>query len=145
MPKARGDFYRSGYEGSNTVRFNADRTCYATFGCRTMLTLRMGQSYAVSVVNVGPAIYISPSGPNPIMVQMTVREALNSALDEEMSANPKVFLMGEEVGEYLTFNPSSSCDENNNRLNQRNDFIHLEGQLLRAQTVSQHTAWFQSN
>ncbi|CAL9108216.1 unnamed protein product [Musa textilis] len=31
---------------------------------------------------------------------MTVREALNSALDEEMSANHRVFLMGEEVGEY---------------------------------------------
>ncbi|MCI26310.1 pyruvate dehydrogenase E1 component subunit beta-1 mitochondrial-like, partial [Trifolium medium] len=28
--------------------------------------------------------------------QMTVRDALNSALDEEMSADPKVFLMGEE-------------------------------------------------
>ncbi|KAM3189978.1 hypothetical protein ACQJBY_068307 [Aegilops geniculata] len=32
--------------------------------------------------------------------EMTVREALNSALDEEMSADPSVFLMGEEVGEY---------------------------------------------
>ncbi|VAI74460.1 unnamed protein product [Triticum turgidum subsp. durum] len=32
--------------------------------------------------------------------KMTVREALNSALDEEMSADPSVFLMGEEVGEY---------------------------------------------
>ncbi|KAH9611773.1 hypothetical protein KSS87_010755 [Heliosperma pusillum] len=32
--------------------------------------------------------------------QMTVRDALNSALDEEMAADPKVFLMGEEVGEY---------------------------------------------
>ncbi|KAE8813347.1 pyruvate dehydrogenase E1 component subunit beta-1, mitochondrial [Hordeum vulgare] len=29
--------------------------------------------------------------------EMTVREALNSALDEEMSADPSVFLMGEEV------------------------------------------------
>ncbi|KAI8529256.1 hypothetical protein RHMOL_Rhmol12G0211200 [Rhododendron molle] len=29
--------------------------------------------------------------------EMTVRDALNSALDEEMSADPKVFLMGEEV------------------------------------------------
>lgn len=28
---------------------------------------------------------------------MTVREALNSALDEEMFADPKVLLMGEEV------------------------------------------------
>ncbi|CAA2960784.1 pyruvate dehydrogenase E1 component subunit beta-1, mitochondrial-like [Olea europaea subsp. europaea] len=32
--------------------------------------------------------------------EMTVLEALNSALHEEMSADPKVFLMGEEVGEY---------------------------------------------
>ncbi|THF96434.1 hypothetical protein TEA_010097 [Camellia sinensis var. sinensis] len=32
--------------------------------------------------------------------EMTVRDALNSALDEEMSADPRVFLMGEEVGEY---------------------------------------------
>lgn len=32
--------------------------------------------------------------------QMTVRDALNSALDEEMAADPRVFLMGEEVGEY---------------------------------------------
>ncbi|URE25568.1 pyruvate dehydrogenase E1 component subunit beta [Musa troglodytarum] len=30
--------------------------------------------------------------------EMTVREALNSALDEEMSANHRVFLMGEEAG-----------------------------------------------
>lgn len=28
---------------------------------------------------------------------MTVRDALNSALVEEMSADPKVFIMGEEV------------------------------------------------
>ncbi|KAG6413198.1 hypothetical protein SASPL_125905 [Salvia splendens] len=32
--------------------------------------------------------------------KMTVRDAINSALDEEMSADPKVFMMGEEVGEY---------------------------------------------
>ncbi|KAK4569175.1 hypothetical protein RGQ29_004536 [Quercus rubra] len=31
--------------------------------------------------------------------QMTVQEALNSALHEEMSADPNVFLMGEEVGQ----------------------------------------------
>ncbi|CAJ2675827.1 unnamed protein product [Trifolium pratense] len=36
---------------------------------RTMLTLRMGRSPAESVVNAGPAVYISPSGPNPIMAQ----------------------------------------------------------------------------
>lgn len=32
---------------------------------------------------------------------MTVRDALNSALDEEMSADSKVFLMGEEVATCL--------------------------------------------
>ncbi|KAJ0083476.1 hypothetical protein Patl1_29577 [Pistacia atlantica] len=35
---------------------------------------------------------------------MTVRDAPNSALDEEMSKDPKVFIMGEEVGEYLSKN-----------------------------------------
>lgn len=30
-------------------------------------------------------------------LQMTVRDALNSALDEEMSSDSKVFIMGEEV------------------------------------------------
>lgn len=39
---------------------------------RATLTLRMGQSHAESVVNAGPAVYISPSGPNPIMVQPQV-------------------------------------------------------------------------
>ncbi|KAH1065009.1 hypothetical protein J1N35_029996 [Gossypium stocksii] len=36
---------------------------------RTILTLRMGNSPAESSVNAGPAVYISPSGPNPVMVQ----------------------------------------------------------------------------
>ncbi|KAJ0717793.1 putative pyruvate dehydrogenase (acetyl-transferring) [Helianthus annuus] len=36
----------------------------------------------------------------PIVTHMTVRDALNSALDEEMAADPNVFVMGEEVGEY---------------------------------------------
>jgi pyruvate dehydrogenase E1 component beta subunit len=31
---------------------------------------------------------------------MTVREALNEAMAEEMKANPKVFLLGEEVAQY---------------------------------------------
>ncbi len=31
---------------------------------------------------------------------MTVREALREAMAEEMRADPTVFLMGEEVGEY---------------------------------------------
>ena len=31
---------------------------------------------------------------------MTVRDALNSALEEEMIADEKVYLLGEEVGQY---------------------------------------------
>eukprot|EP00667_Euglena_gracilis_P014413 EG_transcript_14931 len=33
-------------------------------------------------------------------VNITVREALNKAMDMEMERDPKVFIMGEEVGEY---------------------------------------------
>ncbi|KAJ9559379.1 hypothetical protein OSB04_013993 [Centaurea solstitialis] len=36
---------------------------------RTTMTLRMGQSPTDAVVNAGPAVFISTSGPNPIMVQ----------------------------------------------------------------------------
>ncbi|GAB2300430.1 hypothetical protein Dimus_034473 [Dionaea muscipula] len=36
---------------------------------RTILTLRMGLSPVESAINAGPAVYISSSGPNPIMVQ----------------------------------------------------------------------------
>ncbi|XP_050364892.1 ubiquitin-like domain-containing protein CIP73 [Argentina anserina] len=36
---------------------------------RTMLTLQMGQTPSDAVVNAGPAVFISPTGPNPIMVQ----------------------------------------------------------------------------
>ncbi|KAF5178740.1 Ubiquitin-like domain-containing protein cip73 [Thalictrum thalictroides] len=36
---------------------------------RTTMTLRMGQTPSEAVVNAGPAVFISTSGPNPIMVQ----------------------------------------------------------------------------
>ncbi|KAF9614545.1 hypothetical protein IFM89_019208 [Coptis chinensis] len=36
---------------------------------RTTMTLRMGQTPSDAVVNAGPAVFISTSGPNPIMVQ----------------------------------------------------------------------------
>lgn len=31
---------------------------------------------------------------------MTVRDAINSVIDEEIQKDPNVFLMGEEVGQY---------------------------------------------
>jgi hypothetical protein len=48
-----------------------------------------------------PSMYVA----TPLLVahsfaQVTVREALNSALDEEIARDEKVFLMGEEVAKY---------------------------------------------
>jgi hypothetical protein len=40
--------------------------------------------------------YATPSG----VKEMTVREALNEAMAEEMEQNPKVFILGEEVAQY---------------------------------------------
>lgn len=34
------------------------------------------------------------------MLQMTVREALNSAMEEEMTRDDTVFIIGEEVAQY---------------------------------------------
>jgi pyruvate dehydrogenase E1 component beta subunit len=55
---------------------------------------------------VAPAAAKTPQAASPdwpagtAMKTMTVREALREALAEEMRANDRVFLMGEEVGEY---------------------------------------------
>lgn len=40
---------------------------------------------------------------------MTVRDALNSALDEEMSADSKVFVIGEEVWTCTLFTSCQAC------------------------------------
>lgn len=40
--------------------------------------------------------YATPSGTK----DYTVRDALNEALAEELEANPKVFVLGEEVAQY---------------------------------------------
>ncbi|KAJ8768123.1 hypothetical protein K2173_021063 [Erythroxylum novogranatense] len=36
---------------------------------RTTMTLRLGQAPSEGLVNAGPAVFINPSGPNPLMVQ----------------------------------------------------------------------------
>lgn len=50
------------------------------------------------VVSSLPSVrqYAAPSG----VKEMTVREALNEAMAEEMEANEKVFILGEEVAQY---------------------------------------------
>ncbi|MQL85032.1 hypothetical protein Taro_017543 [Colocasia esculenta] len=53
---------------------------------RTILMLRMGQTPAESSVNAGPAVYISASGPSPMMVQ----PALHTSPLFGFSANPPI-------------------------------------------------------
>ncbi|XWS14398.1 hypothetical protein CRYUN_Cryun35bG0005900 [Craigia yunnanensis] len=55
---------------------------------RTILTLRMGHSPEESSVNAGPAIYISPSGPNPIMVQPFPLQTSSLFSGSHSPANP---------------------------------------------------------
>ena len=61
-------------------------------------TLQPAAPASAPVVVVSKASADWPEG-TP-MKSMTVREALREAMAEEMRANPNVFLMGEEVGEY---------------------------------------------
>ncbi|KAG8654518.1 hypothetical protein MANES_05G140700v8 [Manihot esculenta] len=58
---------------------------------RTILTLRMGQSPADSSVNPGPAVYISPSGPNPLMVQPFPLQANSIFGGSALQPNPTNF------------------------------------------------------
>ncbi len=59
---------------------------------------------AAAPVAAAPVAVVSKASPDwpegTPMKSMTVREALREAMAEEMRANPTVFLMGEEVGEY---------------------------------------------
>jgi len=66
---------------------------------RATLTLRMGQSHAESVVNAGPAVYISPSGPNPIMVQPQVFQRAGAFVPFPIGAvQPTTGVTGGSVG-----------------------------------------------
>ena len=59
---------------------------------------------AARVIVAAPVAVKSAASPDwpegTVMKSMTVREALREAMAEEMRANPRVMLMGEEVGEY---------------------------------------------
>lgn len=56
--------------------------------------LRNGSSISARLVRA-----LSTSRPASAK-QLTVRDALNSALDEEMERDEKVFILGEEVAQY---------------------------------------------
>jgi hypothetical protein len=43
------------------------------------------------------------------VLQLTVRDALNSALDEEMTRDPLVYIMGEEVSPFVALYAHATC------------------------------------
>ncbi|CAM6021903.1 unnamed protein product [Sphagnum balticum] len=86
---------------------------------RTTLSLRMGQSPGEAVVNAGPAIFISPAGPNPIMVQ---------PLPLQTSA---AFPIGQSQPRPLTLAPSSAAAGT-----PRSIHIHIHTSDLGAPTAS---------
>ena len=54
--------------------------------------------------------------PGPDSTMVTVRDALNGAMSEEMEADDRVYVMGEEVGEYqgaykVRLSPGTLCSE----------------------------------
>jgi hypothetical protein len=51
-------------------------------------------SHDETASNTPPPVLILAA---PASLQLTVRDALNSALDEEMSRDPAVYILGEEV------------------------------------------------
>ncbi len=57
---------------------------------------------AASASAASPAVEVKVAAPRPADdgTKITVREALRDAMAEEMRADPKVFVMGEEVAEY---------------------------------------------
>ncbi|BBN18126.1 hypothetical protein Mp_7g19730 [Marchantia polymorpha subsp. ruderalis] len=65
---------------------------------RTTLTLRMGQSPAESVVNAGPAVFISPSGPNPMMVQRPPPRAVAGVTPGAPGSNVRQVMERAEAG-----------------------------------------------
>ena len=54
------------------------------------------QPAALLPAAIGRRKYATPSGAK----EMTVRDALNEALAEELESNDKVFILGEEVAQY---------------------------------------------
>ena len=67
---------------------------------KTRRAPRAGRRAAAPLPPIESPCTAPPNAARRRRPQMTVRDALNSALDEEMARDGKVFIMGEEVGEY---------------------------------------------
>lgn len=83
-------------------RFASSGRCISSFRPPTPFN-SSSSSYkpAIATLNSPFLRPLSTSSPGPNgKVSITVRDALNAALEEEMKRDPKVFIMGEEVAQY---------------------------------------------
>jgi pyruvate dehydrogenase E1 component beta subunit len=95
--------------GTEGVKVN---TPIAVIGVASAAKVTPTPSPQVETPAVAPSVAVTQAVPAPQaiadasipegteMVSMTVREAIRAAMSEEMRADPNVFLMGEEVGQY---------------------------------------------
>ncbi|EKD14306.1 uncharacterized protein L3040_008343 [Drepanopeziza brunnea f. sp. 'multigermtubi'] len=74
----------------------ASRLVSSTSASRPVIARNAFQSFSRVPAIVSSRGYAKESG----MKEMTVRDALNEALAEELESNPKVFIVGEEVAQY---------------------------------------------
>jgi pyruvate dehydrogenase E1 component beta subunit len=92
--------------GTEGVKVNAPIAVIGTASAKTAAALAADAPApaavaAPHVASPAPAEIADPEiPPGTEMVMMTVREAIRSAMSEEMRADKDVFLMGEEVGQY---------------------------------------------
>ncbi|KAL5518154.1 hypothetical protein EMCRGX_G003840 [Ephydatia muelleri] len=63
---------------------------------RRLLSLPLGRAWSPRVVQSARLLNTSA----PYQASVTVRDALNKALEEELQRDPKVFIIGEEVAQY---------------------------------------------
>ena len=78
---------------------SSSRVLLPNVGRRSVATPRQDTTFArYNVLGARHASTSSSGGDGS--VEITVRDALNQAMEEEMSQNPKVFVLGEEVAQY---------------------------------------------
>ncbi len=71
-----------------------------TFLARRILLRPLSATAASRATPASAALSTEASPAEKKTTQLTVRDALNSALDEELSRDKRVFVMGEEVAQY---------------------------------------------
>jgi hypothetical protein len=79
---------------------SSSRSMYRTPASSLLLPLSCGGGSSSMAAAIGRVHLVSTATGSTSEKTLTVREALNAALDEEMERDDKVFIIGEEVAQY---------------------------------------------